>query len=84
MAGKKDYKIGDSLIIKTPEQEIKEHLKLEPGVYIMITGGSSIGQSGTLTKIEGEKIKFKIDNKETETLKKYAFVLGKDKPAITI
>lgn len=80
----KEYKIGDSLLITVPEQEIKQHFKLEQGAYILLTGGSSIGKTGVLTSVEGNKIKFKKDKEEVETLKKYAFIVGKDKAAITI
>lgn len=78
------YKTGDSLVMNPAKNEIKEHIKFEKGVIVYLTGGSNIGKTGTVEKIEGGKIMVKIDGNEYETPKKYAFVIGKDKPAVQI
>ena len=40
--------------------------------------------SGKVKTIEGNKVVFISEKKEFDTLKKYAFVIGKDKPLIEI
>ena len=82
---KNDYKTGDSLIISVPKQEIKEHIPLEKGTIIILTGGKHIGAFGTIEIIEGEKIMFTDDKNQTQqTEKRYAFGLGVKKPSLTV
>lgn len=82
---KNDYKTGDTLMITLPKQEIKEHIPFEKGNFIFLTGGKHAGQMGNMTEIIGRKIKFKsTEGKDFETLKRYAFVIGKKKPSIKI
>ncbi len=79
------YKIGDTILITIPKQEIKDYIKLEKGCFIYLIGGKHSGSTGTVEDISGNKIVYKSDNGELiETLKKYVFVLGKAKPAISI
>jgi len=83
---KKDsYKTGDTIMISLPKQEIKDHIPLETGAFILLSGGKHAGAMGKVTGIEGKNIKLKTaDKKDIETLKKYAFAIGKDKPLIKI
>ena len=82
---KDDYKTGDTLLLSLPKQEIKAHLKLEKGALICLTMGSHIGEVGVVEDIMANKIKCKTKKGSVfETLKKYAFVIGKDKPIVTI
>ena len=62
---KNDYKTGDSIIITVPKQEVKEHITLDKGASIILTGGKHVGATGVIENIEGEKIVFTDDNKET-------------------
>ncbi len=85
LAEKDEYKVGDSLVIKIPEQKIDQHLKFEKGAMIYLIGGKHIGETGHIENIERNKIIFKTkDNNVYETLKKFAFVIGKDKPIIKV
>jgi len=82
---KNDYKTGDTLIITFPKIEIKEHIKFEKDSFIMLSGGKYAGKAGTLLEIEGNNIKFKsTDGNDYETLKRFAFVIGKKKASIKI
>ncbi len=75
------YKVGDSLELSLPGQEIKTHLKLEKGVSILLIGGSHMGALGKVEDIVENKILVKsMNNEKFETLKRYAFVIGNDKP----
>ena len=82
---KDDYKVGDSILISIPEQKILQHLKLEKGASIYLIGGKHIGENGSVENIEGKKIFFKNnEGKSCETLKEFAYVVGKEKPLIEI
>lgn len=77
------YKVGDTLVIELPKT-IKSHLKLEKGNLIYLTGGKHIGICGSVVAITGNKIKYKSSEGVFETLKKYAFVIGTDKPVVSV
>ncbi|MBU2561297.1 MAG: 30S ribosomal protein S4e [Nanoarchaeota archaeon] len=80
---KDDYKVGDTVQLSLPEQKILDHLKLEKGALLMLIGGK---HSGTIAKIEDiskNVITLRSSkNQKFETLKRHAFVVGKDKPAL--
>ena len=66
-------------------KKIKEHLKFEQDSYVIITGGSNIGQQGKVLNIYENKVLFQTeDNQKFTTLKKYAHVVGKQKSEIKI
>jgi len=82
---KKDtFKAGDTVIMSVPKQEIQEHIKLEKGVLVYLTGGKNRGANGTVEEFDNNIIKVKAGKQIFETLKEYAFVIGKEKPAVTI
>lgn len=81
---KSEQKVGDSVLLEIPSKKIKETLKLEKGSNIFLLGGSNIGKTGIVEDIKGKKIVFKLGEESAETLKKYAFVIGKGKSAIKI
>ncbi|MDP7180854.1 MAG: 30S ribosomal protein S4e, partial [Candidatus Woesearchaeota archaeon] len=60
LAEKGDYKVGDTLAISVPKQEIKSCLKLEKGSLICLTGGSHIGEIGHVEDIISNRIKCKV------------------------
>jgi len=85
-----DYKVGDTLIIELPSGKPIQHLKLEKGTFVMITKGKHSGEFGKLLEIVGEKsiedtkILLESNGQKFETLKDYAFVIGKEKPLINL
>ena len=82
---KDDYKVGDMVVIELPKQNIKEHIKLEKGALIYLIGGKHSGDVGKIENIISNKITYKGKSGEIiETLKKYVFVVGKDKPVISL
>lgn len=82
---KNNYKTGDTLVIQFPEKKIKEHLKFEKGSSVYLSGGKHKGESGIAEEIKGSMIKVKPKSGEIfETSKKFAFVIGKEKPIITL
>ena len=87
---KPDYSVGDSLMITLPDQKIKNHFKLEKGNIVIISSGKHTGQIGQITKIESTnsteetKVSVMVDKTEVTTYKRNVFVIGKDKPEITV
>lgn len=82
---KDSYKVGDTIILEVPKQKMVEHLKLEPKTLIYLVGGRHIGEIGTAEDIKGRNIVYKRESGEVyETLKKYAFVIGKTKSFISL
>ncbi|MBI4452636.1 30S ribosomal protein S4e [Candidatus Woesearchaeota archaeon] len=84
-ASSNSYKVGDTLLISLPKQEIAKHLKLEKKSTIFLTGGKHVGEIGTVEDMDKNKIIYKDSSGNiVETSKKYAFVIGDTKPLITI
>ena len=85
-----EYKTGDVLVLNVPEQEIKDHIKFESGTIGLITGGKHIGEKGTVKEINithgsmPNTVLMETNQKTFQTLQEYVFVLGKDKPVITL
>lgn len=86
-----DYKVGDVVILKVPDQEINEVISFENGTIGLITGGKHIGEIGRIKEINITKssmpntVEMETDDKKTFlTLKDYVFVIGKDEAAITL
>ncbi|MCC7551800.1 MAG: 30S ribosomal protein S4e [Methanobacterium sp.] len=85
-----NYKTGDVLVVNIPEQEIKDHIKFEDGTIGIITGGKHIGERGTVKEINitsgpmPNTVLIETKEKTFQTLQDYVFVLGKDKPVISL
>lgn len=83
LTDKNDYKVGDTLVLKLPGRDVQSHLSLEKGALIYLTGGRHIAQTATVENISGKKITAKLDKDLIETLRKFAFVIGKDNAVIS-
>lgn len=82
---KDEYKTDDTLVLEFPKKSIKEHIKFGKGVMIYLVGGKHKGQTGKIEDVKKDKISYKNSEGEViETLKKYAFVIGADKPVISL
>ena len=82
---KNSYKVGDSIVLSLPEQKISTHLKLDKKSTIFLIGGKHIGEIGNVDDIIKNKIIYKDQsNNLIETSKEYAFVVGENKPLITL
>jgi len=81
---KDNYKLNDTVLVEMPSQKIKETFKFEKGSSVYLIGGKHVGEIGTIQDIKGHIIVYKRDNSTFETLKGYAFVVGKEKPVIKI
>lgn len=79
---KDTYKTGDTLQLELPEQKITAHYPLEKGALVLLTGGKHAGITATVEEISGVKMLLKAKKETFETMKRHAFVIGKDKPAL--
>ena len=57
---------------------------MEKGALVHFTGGKYIGKIGNINEIKDGIIFVKIDDKDIQTSKKYAFVIGDKKLSITM
>ena len=81
----KTYAVGDTLVIETPSNKIQKHLKLEQGAMVYLIDGKHVTDIGTVKTVEKTTITYtSTTNKHVQTLKQYAYVVGKDKPVITL
>lgn len=84
---KAPYKVGDTLLLELPEQKVKGHFPMEEGAAIYLIGGSHVGTLGILTEIRTKIVNFSQGGSKDETFttsRKYAFVVGKGKPALSL
>jgi small subunit ribosomal protein S4e len=85
LAEKPESKVGDTLVFEIPSQKIISSLKFEKGAIICLFAGKHAGQIGKVEDIKENKLIFKNNaGQNIETLKGYAFVIGKEKPLIKI
>jgi len=80
------WRVGDSLELKVPEQEVLAHVKLAPGQLALVSGGSHVGEVARVERVEvrnspePNRVHFK---EGFTTIKEYVFVLG-ETPSITL
>lgn len=79
-----NYAVGDSVVIQVPSQKITDHIALAKGMTVFLLGGRHTGDVGIVDEVKGDHLWFAANKKKLETLKKFAFIVGKDKPLITI
>ncbi len=85
-----NFKVGDTLILDLEKKDVKNHFILKEGMIIYLVGGKHKGEVGKIKEIQNlkstypQKVIFMKDDKTLETLKDYVFVIGKDKPCISI
>lgn len=86
LAEEDKYKVGDSVLLDLEKNgKVLEFLPLSKNMVVYLTGGKHIGQTGKVQEIMGKRILYKAeDGEEIETLKEYAFPIGKDKPLIGV
>jgi small subunit ribosomal protein S4e len=90
MITKEAIKTGDVVKIEVPSQKILEHYPLKSGSVAYITGGTHAGQTGKIKEVvEGtmtreKQVLFQIEDSEFTAPMHYVFILGKDKPAISL
>ncbi len=78
---KDEYSVGDTIVME--KGKIKFHFNFDDSSIVYVIGGKHIGTSGELKKSEN---KYLVKTKKDSflVLKEHIFVIGKDKPLITI
>lgn len=75
----KSIKPGDVLIVKLPEKSVEHVLKLQPGNKAFLVGGSHVGKTVTVKKIEIKKSSYANlvhFEEDFSTISDYVFVVG--------
>jgi small subunit ribosomal protein S4e len=84
------YGTGDSLLLEMPALKILEHMPLAAGSMGIVSKGTLAGKVGVVKEVkagrmrESPKVLCEIEGASESVLKERFFVLGKDKPVITI
>lgn len=81
---KDTFAVGDSLCIELPSQKIIKHVPLKKGALIFLDGGSHVGTIAVVSAVDNETITVEKDDALFKTKRKYAIVIGVDKPLITV
>lgn len=90
LVDKSEYKTGDSLLLQVPELKILEHIKLEKGSLGIVSKGVDSGKVGAVKEVvqtksrEARKVSVDLEGTVEDVLQDRFFVIGKDKPAITV
>jgi small subunit ribosomal protein S4e len=83
-AKSKSYQVGDSLVMSL-KGDVLEHLPFGKGKLVQFIGGRHIGFVGHVQHIDAQVLQVTLaDGTTVETLKKYAFVVGDKKSAVTL
>lgn len=84
------FKVGDTLVLDLEKKDVKDHLELKKGMVIYLTAGKHKGNIGVIKEIQNlnsiypNKVIFTKGKETLETLKDNVFVIGKDKPCISL
>ena len=85
MIVKKDsYKTGDLVVYDLVKKKITTHVAFDKGSAAFLIGGKNIGAVGKIQDIKEGNIILKTKEGEFETSRRYAFIVGKDKPVIDL
>lgn len=83
------YKVGSTIKITIPEQEIHDVFPLEPGVSTIVTAGRNVGLQGRLLEIEkqtgkGTAVLESAQGELFRTALDYIFVVGRNESEISL
>ncbi len=85
-----NFKTGDVVKVALPDQKIVAHYPFGQGMTALITGGSHTGEFATVQELEilhgsaDNLVSLKSGTLPFSTIKPYVFVVGKDRPEITL
>ncbi len=88
---KDEFKTSYTVLMRVPERSIEEVIPFEIGAYVFVTQGKNVFRRGKIVEVRSfpmgwpDVVTIEDDNGELfDTLKEYAFVVGKDKPRISL
>ncbi|MBI2084415.1 MAG: 30S ribosomal protein S4e [Candidatus Aenigmarchaeota archaeon] len=85
-----NYNTGDSLLVELPKLKIVEHIPLQAGNTGIVLKGTTAGKLAKVKQLlkggmrEQPKIVCDIGNEDKTVTKENLFIVGKDKPLITV
>ena len=85
-----DYRTGDVIVLDLDKNKVKEIIRLEKGCQVLLTGGNNIGKIGKMEDLvvtrssQPDQILVALDDRKISLPKDYVFVIGKDKPIISL
>jgi len=91
-ADEKDrYFTSYTIFMKVPEREVVDVVPFEVGTYVFVTQGKNVARKGKVVEVRRfpmgwpDVVTIEDENGELfDTLKEYAFVVGKEKPEISL
>jgi len=91
MDEKDKYRTAYTVLMKVPEREVVEVIPFEVGAYVFVTQGKNVARKGKIVEVRQfpmgwpDVVTIEDENGELfDTLKEYAFVIGKEKPEISL
>ncbi len=91
MDEKDAYRTAYTVLMKVPEREVVKVIPFEVGAYVFVTQGKNVARKGKVVEVRRfpmgwpDVVTIEDENGELfDTLKEYAFVVGKDKPEISL
>ncbi len=91
MDEKDKYRTAYTVLMKVPDREVIEVIPFEVGAYVFVTQGKNVARKGKVVEVRQfpmgwpDVVTIEDENGELfDTLKEYAFVVGKDKPEISL
>lgn len=79
---KNEYAVNDVVVLDTKSNKVAKHLKLGEKAHVLLVGGKHMGANGKITKITDKLVEVEAQGMKITTDKKFAFVVGEDKPII--
>ena len=68
---KDEFRVGDTVVLKLPEQKINEVLKMEKGNHAIIYQGKNRGKKGIIDDVTDSQIMIKSEGEVIITRKDY-------------
>ncbi len=85
-----EYSVHDTVSLSFKDQSIKQHVKYEAGALVFVTRGSHRSEVATIREINKIRspmpnvVTLEKDGSQFRTIEDYVFVVGKDKPLISV
>jgi small subunit ribosomal protein S4e len=72
---KDSYKVEDSLMLSLETGKVVDHFSFKNGAKVYLIGGSHVGKLANVVSVNKHIVTIKINEKEYDTARKYAFVV---------
>jgi len=85
-----EYGVHDTVALSFKDQSLKQHVKYESGALAFVTRGSHRGEVAKIKEINKIRspmpnvVTLEKDGKAFRTIEDYVFVVGKDKPLLSV